>query len=432
MTASSGALDIKSDIKSYENVKVMIEGAGEILNLTDKQIEFLKLPEKEIKGHITITKETGEIETFPAYVILHRSPLREPFKGGARISLSVTRDLIRILATEMTFKCRILDLPFGGAKSGIVCDPSTLNSREFESLTRGFVIVFHRDLGTFIYIPAPDMGSNKNVMFWIWDQYNFMYSDRDNKGVVTGKPPEFGGCRVREEATGMGMCIVQDIILDSLDFNKDASEIKIAVNGFGNVGKHYTKLAFKEGFKIIAVSDIKGGIYNERGLDIDKVLNYAKENGGNIQGFPEGDFLTNEELLLLPCDILAPCACENVLNEFNASNVKAKIILEGANAPTTPKADEIFKEKNIITVPDILANAGGVTVSYFEWAKNVGQSIIMQHDEAIVKELEIYLRRASREVLNKSKELNNTLRMAAYVLAIRKMKEIYDIRGWIS
>jgi len=420
-----------NDIKSYENVKGMIESVGEILNLSEKKIEFLKTPEKEIKAHITIERETKDIETFSSYVILHRSPRKEPFKGGVRFHPNVTRDLIRILATEMTLKCWLLGLPFGGAKSGIVCNPNNLTLKELEALVKGFVSGARRDLGSFVYVPAPDMGSNKRTMLWIWDQFNTFFPDHDNKAVVTGKPPEFGGCNIREEATGRGLCVIQEIILDALKIKKNAEHTTIVVQGFGNVGSNYARLAFDEGFKIIAISDINSAIYNKHGLNILKLLKYWRENK-TIIDFPESENIKNDELFLLPADILAPCAVENALNESNADKIQAKIILEGANAPTTPKADEIFKEKNIIVVPDILANAGGVTVSYFEWSKNTGQSIAMQHDDALIKELERYLQTAALATLNKSEELNVSLRKAAYILAIERMKEVYDMIGWTS
>ena len=420
------------DVKSYENVKGMIDSVGGILGLSEKKIEFLKTPEKEIKAHITIKREsTQDIETFISYIILHRSPRKEPFKGGIRFHPSVTRDLIRILATEMTLKCWLLGLPFGGAKSGIVCGPNSLTQKELEALTKGFVNEARRDLGPFIYVPAPDMGSGKNNMLWIWDQFNTFIPDHDNKAVVTGKPPEFGGCRVREEATGRGLCIVQDMVLDALGIRKNAENTTIVVQGFGNVGSHYAKLAFNEGFKIIAVSDVNGAIYNRHGLDIPRLLNCVKENNTLID-FQGSENISSHELFSFPCDILAPCAVENALNDSNADAIKAKIILEGANAPTTPRADEIFKEKNIVVVPDILANAGGVTVSYFEWSKNTGQSITMQHDDAVIKELERYLQIATLATLDKSDELKVSLRKAAYILAIERIKDTYDMVGWTS
>lgn len=419
-----------ADVKSYEDVKSMIRKVGEKLRLHDSQIDFLEKPKKEIKSHITI-EDNGNIETYTSYVVLHRSPLREPFKGGIRIHPGVNRDIVRLLGTEMTIKCRLLDVPFGGAKSGIQCDPGSLSGIKLEKITRGFVNEIRRDLGSFIYVPAPDMGSNEKVMFWIWDQYNSFYPDHDNKAAVTGKPPDIGGCNVRKQATGLGLYIIQEIILDNFKIRSDNNEATIAIQGFGNVGSHYAACAFAEGFKTAAVSDIFGGAYNPKGLDIRALTEYAKSNG-TVVGFPGSDFVTNNDLLALPCDILVPCALENVLTEANADKVKAKIILEGANAPTTAKADEILKSKNILVVPDILANGGGVTVSYFEWAQNIGQSITMRNEEAVVRELDGYLRCACLGVLEKSRAQNISLRTAAYMIAIERMKKIYDEIGWKS
>ncbi len=423
--------EIAQDVKSYDHVKSMIREVGDkLVGLKESQIDFLEKPKREIKSHITI-EDNGEIKTYTSYVVLHRSPLKEPFKGGVRVHHSVNRDIIRLLAAEMTWKCRLLSLPFGGAKSGIQCDPHFLGNVKFEKVMRGFVNEIRRDLGPFIYVPAPDMGSNEEAMFWIWDQYNNFYPDHDNKAVVTGKPPDIGGCNVRKQATGLGLYIVQEIILDNFKIKSDNNNATIAVQGFGNVGSHYAEFAFAEGFKVVAVSDIFGGVYNSAGLNIHALTEYAKNNG-SVVGFPESDFVTNNDLLALPCDILVPCALENTLTEANADKVKAKIILEGANAPTTPKADDILKSKNILVVPDILANAGGVTVSYFEWAKNIGQSITMRNEEEIIRELDGYLRCACLEVLHVSKTKNISLRMAAYMIAIERMKKIYDEIGWKS
>lgn len=419
-----------TDIKSFENVKYMIEQAGRKCGLTDEQIEFLKTPEKEIKGHITIPTETGGIETVPAFIILHRNPRRDdPFKGGIRIGKDVNRDMIRILATEMTFKSWLNDLPFGGGKSGIVCEPPNQKTKKFEHLARGFVIVFHRDIGSFIYVPAPDMGSNQNFMYYIWDQCRIMHPNEDVKGFVTGKPPEIGGCQLREEATGRGMCIVQEIMLDHFNFRKNAGDISIAIQGFGNVGSHYARISFEQGFKIIAVSDINDGIYNSRGLNINKLLDHVKE-AETVIGFPDSDRITNEELISLNCDILAPCAVASALNESNANKVRARFIKEGGNAVTTPRADEIFKEKGIIVSPDILDNSGGLITSFFEWSKNISHSVIMEHNEVIINELERYLQKSTKAVLETAENFNESLRMAAYILPIKKMKYFYDKTGW--
>lgn len=308
------------DVKSYGHVKLMIRKVGETLGLKESQIDFLEKPKREIKSHITI-KDKENIETYTSYVVLHRSPLKEPFKGGIRIHPAVNRDIIRLLAAEMTIKCQLIGLPFGGAKSGIQCDPLILSQSKLEKIIRGFVNEVRRDLGPFIYVPAPDMGSNEKAMFWIWDQYNAFYPDHDNKAIVTGKPPNIGGYKIRKEATGLGLYIIQEIILDRFRIKSNGDDVAVVVQGFGNVGSHYAKFCFSQGFKIVAVSDIQGGIYNNQGLDIIKLLDYFNTYK-TVCGFRDGDTITNEDLFSLECDILAPCASENMITELNADKSK--------------------------------------------------------------------------------------------------------------
>jgi glutamate dehydrogenase/leucine dehydrogenase len=369
--------------------------------------EFLKRPDKVVIVEFAISTTSGDVRNFVGYRAVHNRA-RGPGKGGMRYHPDVTLDEVRALASWMTWKCAVVGVPFGGAKGGIVCDPKKLSQRDVQSITRRFIADLGDDIGPHTDIPAPDVGTNAETMAIIYDTYDMMHRGTNNLGVVTGKPVHIGGSHGREDATGRGGLYVTQRALERgvLEGTSDLRGLTVAVQGFGNVGSNAARLFHEAGAKIVAVSDSGGGVHREEGLDPKKAATHKKETG-SVSGLSGTRKISCAELLTTPCDILIPAALENQLREDNAGDVRARMIVELANGPTTPAADRILLERGIPVVPDILANAGGVSVSYFEWVQN-DQNEQWDLDEVNAK-LQRLMRRATDGVLDKQREINESL-----------------------
>ncbi|MEZ4261536.1 MAG: Glu/Leu/Phe/Val dehydrogenase dimerization domain-containing protein [Polyangiaceae bacterium] len=381
----------------------------------------LRTPRREIRCELCIRLDNGTIGNFIGYRVQHDDS-RGPYKGGLRYHPLVDIDEVRSLASLMTWKTAVVDVPFGGAKGGIQVDPSTLSDFELERLTRKFVDQIHDFIGPTADIPAPDMNTNARVMGWFFDQYTQHHGFQP--GVVTGKPPSLHGSLGRDAATGRGcLFAIRDVLAHD---GKKIEGTSFAVQGFGNVGSWFAKLAHDKGAKIVAVSDVRGGIYREGGLDIPAVIEHVKRNK-SVVGFPGAKEITNDELLLMECDVLVPAALGHVLTEDNAGDVKAKYVLEAANGPCTAEGDAILVKNGVVCVPDIYANAGGVTVSYFEWTQNIQQ--FKWHEERVNKELEHHMVAAHTSIREVMKRYGCSMRIAAFVLAVERVRSATELRG---
>lgn len=408
---------------TYEKLLSTITEAANTANLKEDDYIFLLSPEREMHVSIPIKMDNGKIKVFNGYRVQH-STLRGPAKGGIRFHQDVNIDEVRSLAAWMTFKCAVADIPYGGGKGGICVDPSHLSETELEKLTRGYTRRIASFIGPKTDIPAPDVGTNARVMAWIVDTYS-SYAGEFTPAVVTGKPLPLGGSKGRVEATGRGVLFAAKEILKKL--NKNLKDQSVVIQGLGNVGGVTADLFYKDGAKVIAVSDVSGAVYNEKGLNIRLIMEHVKK-GQLLKSF-EGDFkrISNEELLELKTDILIPAALENQITEKNASNIKASIIIEAANGPVTPEADRILEKKNIISVPDVLANSGGVIVSYFEWVQNL-QGLYWTEEE-VNKQLEEKMIEAFRLVWNAKETYQVSMRKAAYIKALKELEEAQKVKG---
>jgi len=396
--------------------------AAQKLNLDDGLYQFLRYPRREITVYIPVFMDTGRLQVFTGYRVQHNIS-RGPSKGGLRFAPDVTLDEIKALAAWMTWKCAVVNIPFGGAKGGVVCDPPQMSSGELERLTRRYTAELFEFLGPEKDVPAPDINTNEQIMAWVMDTYS-MHARQTVTGVITGKPLELGGSAGRKEATGRGLMIVA--VEACKKFNLAPQDTRVVIQGFGNVGSVTAQLLYEQGFKVVAVSDIRCGIYNPEGLDIPRVTEYQRRNR-ILDGYPEADRITNAELLELPCDILVPAATENQITSRNAPRIKARIIAEGANGPTTAKADLILESNHVFVIPDILANAGGVTVSYFEWVQD-RQGYFWK--ESVVNErLGDYMTASFHEVVKYSETHNVNMRIASYMLAIDRVARGTRLRG---
>jgi glutamate dehydrogenase (NAD(P)+) len=416
---------IKSEVYDpYQNMLDVLDEAARILSYEPNDYLALKYPERELTVAVPVEMDDGNIQVFTGYRVQHSSS-RGPCKGGIRYHPGVDLNEVKALSAWMTWKCAVVNIPYGGAKGGIRVDPSKLSQNELERMTRRYTAAILPILGPERDIPAPDVNTNASVMGWIMDTYS-MFKGYAVPGVVTGKPIEIGGSLGRKEATGRGVTIVTDEIAfrKSIDMQKSS----IAIQGFGNVGGTAARLFYEKGYRVVAVSDVNGGLYNPNGLNIADISNYAQQSG-TIKGYSAKGVteVTNNELLLLPVDVLVPSAMENQITEEIARDIKAKIIVEGANGPTTVEADKILYENGVTLVPDILANAGGVVVSYFEWVQNL-QAIFWDEHE-INSMLKKIMLRSFDEVYNISKQNNVSLRMGAYVLALDRVVKAKKIRG---
>ncbi|HEY7232851.1 MAG TPA: Glu/Leu/Phe/Val dehydrogenase [Gemmatimonadaceae bacterium] len=396
--------------------------AAELLDLEPGLYKVLRHPEKQIVVSVPTLMDNGEVEVFTGYRVLYNTS-RGPAKGGIRFDLQVTLEEVKALAAWMTWKCAVVNLPFGGAKGGVVCDPFKLSAGELERLTRRYTAGIIATLGPDSDVPAPDVNTNERVMAWVMDTYS-MHVRHTVTAVVTGKPVEMGGSLGRREATGRGCMIVTKEALKHLGMPVQGTTI--AVQGFGNVGSIAAQLLQKEGCKIVAISDKSGGYYNKGGIDLNEAFAHVKHHRG-LEGFRGGDQITNEDLLTLDVDVLLPAALENVITSKNASKVRARVICEGANGPTTAGADSVLDEKGIFVIPDILANAGGVTVSYFEWVQDRGGYF---WDEATVNQrLTEIMTRSFADVLQLSRQHKVNMRTAAYMLSISRVATVHRLRG---
>ena len=409
----------------YQNMLDVVERAATMLGYQPSDYEALKYPERELKVAVPVEMDDGSVRIFEGYRVQH-STSRGPAKGGIRYHQSVDLDEVKALAGWMTFKCAVANIPYGGGKGGVVVDPSTLSLGELRRLTRRFTAMIAPIIGPEQDIPAPDVGTNPEIMGWIMDTYSMLHG-RCIHGVVTGKPVEIGGALGRKAATGRGVMLNAKFILEKL--GRKISDTTVAVQGQGNVGGVAAELMHKEGFKVVAVSDISGGLYDPDGLDIPAIRKHLSVRGATLATFPEGNAkrISNGELLELPVTMLVPAALENQINANNAARIRAEIIVEGANGPTTNEADEILEKKGVVIVPDILANSGGVIVSYFEWVQNI-QSVSWNEDEVNAKLFEL-ISRAFESVWDISKEKDVTLRTGAYLIAVKRVVDAKKLRG---
>jgi glutamate dehydrogenase/leucine dehydrogenase len=406
----------------FESMMARFDKAAEILNLEKGVYEYLQKPVKQVIVSIPIQMDNGEIKVFEGYRVIHDNILG-PSKGGIRYAPDVTLDEVKALASWMTWKCAVANIPFGGAKGAVKCDPSKLSRVELEKITRRYTANMFSVFGPDTDIPAPDMNTNEQTMAWIMDTFS-MHAQRTETAVVTGKPLIIGGSLGRVEATGRGVMISTLEAMKKL--NMKPEDTTVVVQGFGNVGSISAKLLHQQGCKIIAISDVTGGYCNKNGIDIEAAIGYTKKNR-TLEGSGYGDKVTNAELLELPCDVLVPAAKEDQISEDNAGNIKARLIVEGANGPTMAEADEILRDKGIMVIPDILANAGGVTVSYFEWVQNrLGyywdiDDINKRHDRM--------MREAFDNVYETALKYKTTMRLGAYIFAIDKVAKTLLLRG---
>lgn len=409
----------------YDNVLSVMDRAAELLGYEQSDYDMLKYPERELKVSIPVEMDDGTVKVFEGYRVQH-STSRGPAKGGIRYHQDVNMDEVKALAAWMTFKCAVVNIPYGGGKGGVVVNPSTLSKGELRRLTRRFTAMIAPIIGPEQDVPAPDVGTTPEVMGWIMDTYS-MLNGRCIHGVVTGKPIEIGGALGRKEATGRGVMQTAKLILKKNGV--DLQRATVAVQGLGNVGGTTAKLLHKKGCKIVAVSDVSGAIYCETGLDIPGILKHISAPKTFVDTYnAEGvSHISNEELLELPVTLLVPAALENQLNADNADRIKAQFIVEAANGPTTPEADEVFAKKGITLVPDILANAGGVVVSYFEWVQNI-QSVSWTEDEVNAKLTDI-MTNAFTAVYELSKKRGISLRMAAYLIAMDRVVTAKKMRA---
>jgi glutamate dehydrogenase (NAD(P)+) len=409
-------------VNPYEMAVAQFDQAAERLGLSQPMRAILRKPKRELIVNFPVRMDNGDVEMFTGYRVQHNIN-RGPAKGGIRFSPEVSLDEVRALAMWMTWKCAVVGIPFGGAKGGVICDPHTLSRSELERLSRRYATEISILIGPDSDIPAPDMNTNPQVMAWIMDTYS-MHQGYSVPAVITGKPLAIGGSEGRFEATGRGVTVVTREALHHLGMHPEACSV--VIQGFGNVGSISARLLHQLGCKIVGLSDIHGGVYNPQGIDVPLALRYSKEHS-SLRGLPGTESVTNAELLELPCDVLVPAALENQLTGRNAARIKAKLIVEAANGPTTPDADSILNDRGITVVPDILANAGGVTVSYFEWVQDL-QRFFWAEPE-INARLESIMTRSFDAVVQKADEQQTNLRMGAYLLAVARVAEATELRG---
>ena len=407
-------------ISSYENTNRLFDNAADNLNLGEETRLLLKTPFREIRVEVPIKMDDGRLQVFIGFRVQHNGS-RGPMKGGLRFHPEVDFDDVRSLASLMTWKTALVNVPFGGAKGGIACDPKTMSAGELERLTRKFTTRIGFAFGLQRDIPAPDVNTNSQVMAWIMDQYSARYGY--TPGIVTGKPIELGGSPGREAATGRGVSIVTQAA--AADAGIDINGARVAIQGFGNVGSFTARFLRDMGAVIVAVSDVGGGLYDQRGLDIDDLL-HLQAADGSIQGAGV-DKITNEQLLELECEILIPAALGGVITQENAGKVNAKMVVEAANSPLTTFGDRILAERDIPIVPDILANAGGVTVSYFEWVQNI--QVFAWDEDRVNENLNRIMMQTYQQVREVMDESGLDMRSAAFTIAIQRVAEAERIRG---
>ncbi|HLZ57168.1 MAG TPA: Glu/Leu/Phe/Val dehydrogenase [Ktedonosporobacter sp.] len=409
-------------VNPYNVAVTQFDEVAERLGLSQAMRVILRTSKRELTVHFPVLMDDGQVRMFTGYRVQHNN-IRGPVKGGLRFTPDISLDEVRALAMWMTWKCAVVDIPFGGAKGGVICDPAQMSTGELERVSRGYAEEIAVLIGPDSDIPAPDINTNAQVMGWIMDTYS-TYRGSAVPAVITGKPLAIGGSKGRVEATGRGVQIVTREAL--LDLGMRPEQCAVVIQGFGNVGSITARLLSAMGCKIVGVSDIAGGVYNPSGIDIAMAVRYAREHG-SLMGLPGTERVSNAELLELPCDVLVPAALESQITHSNAGKIKARLIVEAANGPTTPEADAILHERGITIVPDILANAGGVTVSYFEWVQ--GLQHFFWREQEINSRLEAIMVQSYQEVREKAREHQVDLRMGAYLLAVARVAEAMDVRG---
>jgi glutamate dehydrogenase (NAD(P)+) len=415
-------LSLEQEKNPWIAAEARFDEAAQRLNLDDGMCKVLRAPAKEITVHIPVQLDDGRLEVFTGYRVQH-SIARGPGKGGIRFAPDVTLDEVRALASWMTWKCAVVNIPFGGAKGGVICDPHVMSDSELERVTRRYTAEIIAFLGPERDVPAPDVNTNDQVMAWIMDTYS-MHVRHTVTAVVTGKPLQLGGSRGRTEATGRGCMIVTLKALQRHGMNPE--DTKVVIQGFGNVGGMAARLMAAKGFKIICIVEWNGAVYNPNGLDITALAAHRKETG-SITGFSGGEDMDRKEAMFLPCDVLLPAATENVITSENAARLRCRILCEGANGPTTSVADEILMDKKIFVIPDILANAGGVTVSYFEWVQD--RQGFFWNEQLVNSRLQEIMEESFDAVVEYAEKHSVNNRTAAYMLALDRVATAIKLRG---
>lgn len=410
------------ELSVYESMAARFDVAVKKLNLDEGLTKYLRTPNREIVVHIPVVMDNGKLEVFDGFRVQHNIA-RGPCKGGVRYAPNVTLDEMRGLAAEMTWKCAVVNIPFGGAKGGVVCDPQKLSAGELERITRRYTAEILDYMGPERDVPAPDMNTNEQTMAWIMDTYS-MHVRHTVTASVTGKPLDLGGSHGRREATGRGCMIVTDQALKR--FGRQREQTRVIVQGFGNVGSQAARLMHEAGYKIIGVADINGGVFNPHGLDIPALLEFV-EQSKTVQSFPGGERIGNMEILEQDTEVLLPAATESVITSANANRIKARILTEGANSPTTAPADDILFERGVFVIPDILANAGGVTVSYFEWVQD--RQGYFWTEGMVNERLHHIMVAAFNDVVRYGEKHGVNNRIAAYMLAIDRVAFTVKLRG---
>jgi glutamate dehydrogenase (NAD(P)+) len=414
----------QDELNVYKSAEARFEIAAQKLNLEEGLYRYLKHPSKEITVYIPIARDTGRLEVFIGYRVLH-STIRGPGKGGIRFAPDVSLDEVRALAAWMTWKCAVVNIPFGGAKGGVICDPGKLSKTELERITRRYTAELSEWFGPERDVPAPDIGTNDQTMAWVMDTYA-MHVRQATTAVVTGKPLELGGSQGRKEATGRGLMICCDKAIAKLKMKREGC--RVIIQGFGNVGSQAADLMHKAGYKIIGVADIHGGLHNENGFDIPQLIDWVYTQRKPLPEFPGGgEKMSSQEVLFHPCEILVPAATENQITSENAHRVECRILCEGANGPTTSHADTIVQNKGIFIIPDILGNAGGVTVSYFEWVQD-RQGFFWRESE-VNERLQDVMEQSFDNVVRYSEAHGVNNRIAAYIVAIDRVARALRLRG---
>ncbi len=422
LSSTSSSAGVEQELNAWEAQAARFDEAARRLKLDEGLAKVLRSPTREIIVHVPVQMDDGRLEVFTGYRVQH-SVARGPGKGGIRFAPDVTLDEVRALASWMTWKCAVVNIPFGGAKGGIICDPRIMSPGELERLTRRYTAELSEFIGPERDVPAPDVNTNEQVMAWIMDTYS-MHMRHTVTAVVTGKPLDLGGSRGRREATGRGCLIVCDRALRKLGWKRE--QTRVIVQGFGNVGSNAASLLHQAGYKVIGIDEYDGGLSNPKGIDIQDLLQYRREQG-TVHGYPKAEAVPRGELLTAPCDILLPAAMENQIHARNAGHLQARILCEGANGPTTPAADQILREKGVFVIPDILANAGGVTVSYFEWVQD-RQGYFWKESE-VNEQLRHIMEASFDDVVAYAEKHHVHNRIAAYMLAIDRVAFSMNLRG---
>jgi glutamate dehydrogenase (NAD(P)+) len=414
---------IKPTENPFEAMMSRFDEAARIIGLDQSDYDVLKAPQKTVIVSVPVMMDDGKVRVFEGFRVIHNANLG-PSKGGIRYSMDVNLDEVKALAAWMTWKCAVVGIPYGGGKGGIKCDPRSMSKGELERLTRAYTDMMVDVFGPDKDIPAPDMGTGPQEMAWLMDEYSKLVG-KSTPAVVTGKPVVLGGSLGRVEATGRGVMVSARSAMQKLGINPVGATC--AVQGFGNVGSISAKLLSEQGLKVLAISDVTGAYYNPNGLNIEEAINYRNINKGTLEGYTGGEKISNAALLELEVDVLVPAAMEDQITIENADKIKAKLIVEGANGPTSSKADKILNDKGIMVVPDILANAGGVTVSYFEWVQN--RLGYFWTEERVYRRADRVMKQAFETVYAASVQYNVSMRIAAYIVAIKKVADVEKLRG---